>query len=70
MDVQSRISAYVNQMGIKQTAICEKTGLKKDAVSAMLNNKRKMSADEFELICRAIGKTPNDFMVIDVEVKS
>ena len=66
MNVQSRISAYIRQMGIKQTVICEKTGIPKDALCGMLNNKRKMSADEYELICRALEKTPNDFTTVEV----
>lgn len=69
MEVQSRISEYIKRMGIKQTTICEKTGIPKDALSTMLSNKRKMSADEFEKICIAIEKAPNDFMLIEQETK-
>jgi len=65
MNVQSRLSAYVERMGIKQAAICKKTGIRTDTMCAILNNKRKMTADEFELICRAIEKTPNDFILTE-----
>ena len=65
MDVQSRISEYIKHMGIKQVIISEKTGISKDALSAILNNKRKMSADEFEKVCIAIEKSPNDFMLVE-----
>ena len=68
MTVQSRISEYIREMGIKQGTICEKTGIRTDAMSAMLNGKRKMTADEFELICKAIQKQPNDFMLVAEEV--
>lgn len=54
-------------MGIKQAIICEKTGIRSDAMSAMLNKKRKMTADEFELICKALDKSPNDFMMTEDE---
>lgn len=67
MNVQSRISEYIKKMGIKQRTICEKTGIRVDAMSAILNGKRKMSADEYELICIAIQKEPNDFMLIEKE---
>lgn len=67
MNVQSRISEYIRNAGIKQTVICEKTGIRPDAMSAMLNSKRKMTADEFEKICRAIDKSPNDFMSLEQE---
>ncbi len=65
MNVQERVSEYVLNNGIKQSFIVEKTGLNKDVISAILNKRRKMSADEFEIICRALNKTPNDFMLIE-----
>ena len=65
MNVQSRIAQYISANGIKQSFIVEKTGLSKDIVSAIINKKRKMSADEYELFCKALNKTPNDFMLIE-----
>lgn len=70
MNVQSRISEYIRYAGIKQATICEKTGIRTDAMSAMLNGKRKMTADEFEKICRAIDKSPNDFMLLGQEAEA
>lgn len=66
--VQSRISAYLKRMGISQASVCEKTGIRPDSMSAMLNGKRKMTADEFEKICFAIEKSPNDFISAKQEV--
>lgn len=68
MKVQSRISAYIERMGISQASICKKTGIRPDTMSAMLNGKRKMTADEFEKICFAIEKSPNDFILVEQEV--
>lgn len=65
MNVQARIAQYVSDNGIKQTFIADKTGLSKNAISAILTLNRKMSADEYEKICRALNKTPNDFMLIE-----
>lgn len=65
MKVQSRVSAYIKRMGITQASICEKTGIRADTMCKLLKGQRKMSADEFELICRAIEKTPNDFILTD-----
>ena len=65
MVVQSRVADYVRAMGIKQSTICEKTGIRNDTMSAMLNCKRNMTADEFEMICKALEKAPNDFMCVD-----
>ena len=67
MVVQTRVAEYIRNMGIKQTTICEKTGISVSALSAMLTNRRKMTADEFEKICIAIEKSPNDFMVTKEE---
>lgn len=60
--VWQRVAQYIRTMGIKQATICEKTGIRPDTMSAMLTGRRKMTADEFEKICLAVGKTPNDFM--------
>lgn len=62
MEVQKRVAAYIREMGIKQTTISEKTGIRTDALSQTLLGNRKMTADEFEKICIAIDKSPNDFM--------
>lgn len=67
MEVQSRISAYIEKIGISQASICKKTDIPPYAMSAMMNGKRKMTADEFEKICRAIDKTPNDFILTEKE---
>ena len=64
MVVQNRVAEYIRSMGIKQATICEKTGISVSALSAMLTNRRKMTADEFEQICIAIEKEPNDFFVM------
>ena len=64
MNVQERITSYIRDFGIKQSVICEKTGIRSDTMSAMMTGKRKMSANEFELICRAIEKSPDDFMCL------
>lgn len=62
MVVQTRIAEYIKHMGITQAAICRKTGMSPKRVSVILTLKGKMTADEYEKICRAIEKTPNDFM--------
>lgn len=61
MTMQDRIAEYIRNTGIKQSSICEKTGINKDAMSAMMRGERRMTANEFETICIAIGKEPNDF---------
>lgn len=64
MVTQNKVAEYVKEMGIKQAVIACKTGLSEQAISTIMNGKRKMTADEFVRICRAIGKEPNDFMEV------
>lgn len=45
---------YISERGIKQSFISEKTGLTADTVSKILSGRRKILADEFLSICRAL----------------
>jgi len=65
MNVQGRIAKYISDNGIKQSFIVEKTGLSRNIISAIMKLDRKMSADEYELIVKALNKSPNDFMAIE-----
>lgn len=64
MVVQKRIAAYLSENGITQSFVCKKTGMTPRRVSDILTGKSKMRADEYEAICKALGKTPNDFMIV------
>lgn len=64
MEVQTRLAQYIREYGIKQTVIASKTGMLNSKISDILNGKRKLSADDFAKICKAIGKEPNDFMEV------
>ena len=65
MNVQERVARYVQNNGIMQKFIAEKTGLAPSKVSNILNLNQKMTADEFELFCRALKRQPNDFITIE-----
>lgn len=65
MNVQERVAEYVQNNGIMKKFIAEKTGLAPAKVSNILNLNQKMTADEFELFCRALNKQPNDFIKIE-----
>lgn len=69
MNVQNRISEYIRNAGIKQSVICKKTGIRTDTMSAIMTSRRKMTADEFEKICIALDKEPNDFMLSETTTK-
>ena len=65
MNVQQKVAEYVQSNGIMQKFIAEKTGLSPVKVSNILNLNQKMTADEFELFCKALRKQPNDFIIIE-----
>jgi DNA-binding Xre family transcriptional regulator len=58
------VAKYVQDNGIMQKFIAERTGLSPVKVSNILNLNQKMTADELELFCKALRKEPNDFISI------
>lgn len=67
MIVQARVADYVQNNGIRGSFIADRAELSPIVVSRILTNKREMTADEFERICKALHKQPNDFMLIEDE---
>lgn len=65
MNVQERVALYVQNNGIMQKFIAERTGLSPVKVSNILNMNQKMTADELELFCRALRKEPAEFIKIE-----
>ena len=63
MSINERLNEYVTENGIKQIHIAQKTGLSPDTVSKILNNNRRILADEFLLICTALEIDPNIFRI-------
>ncbi len=64
MNVQARVAEYIKRIGIKQAEVSRKTGIKPKRLSGIVNCSLKMTADEYEKICKAIEKEPNDFMEV------
>lgn len=50
-----RIKKYLDENGIKYSFLSDKIGMPMNILSPLLNGKRKMTAEEYLLICRAIG---------------
>lgn len=67
MKVQSRVADYVQNNGIRNSFIAEKIGMSPVILSRIFTLKREMTADEFERICLALKKAPNDFMTVNYE---
>ncbi len=52
MKIHERLKNYRQSKGVKQSYIAEKTGKTKQRISALENGHTKLTADEFEEICR------------------
>lgn len=61
MNIVDKLNGYINQNGIKNTYISQKTGLTIETISEILNGDRRILADEFLLICTALDIDPNIF---------
>lgn len=62
MKVYEKIKTYIEENGIKQNYLSEKTGIPENTLSIILNGKRRLSADEFVSIILVLGVDPNYFL--------
>ena len=53
--LSERIRAYIEESGVKFGVIAERIGIPMNTFSAMMNGKRKITAEEYFAICRALG---------------
>lgn len=60
MSVGNNIKLYLDKNGISQTFLSEKTGIKDNTLSNMLNGKRRILVEEYFMICEVLGK-PYEF---------
>jgi len=58
--VHERVSAAVEESGLKQKAIAERIGVSEQTFSAMLAGRRKIYVDEFFNLCQVLNKAPDD----------
>lgn len=49
-----KIKKFLNQNGIRLSFVAEKIGVSANVFSGMLNGKRKITAEEYFLICRTL----------------
>lgn len=64
--VGEKIKEYLQEHGIKQSFLAEKTGLTPSVVSDICNRDRKVDVLENYKICNALG-LPADYFVKQVE---
>ena len=54
MEAEVKLKKYVEEHGISQAFICDKTGIDKSTMSKILAGKRKLTANELILIAKAL----------------
>lgn len=64
MAIHERLNNRINEKGLKQKFVSEKSGIPPDRLSKVLRGVRKMTADEFLKICVVIDEDPNTFRSI------
>lgn len=62
MKVYEKLSNYIENNGIKQKFISEKTGIPENVLSTILNGKRKLDVEEFVDIVLALNLDANYFI--------
>lgn len=62
MRTYEKIKKYMDDNGIKQVYVSEKTGIPENTLSIILNGKRKLYADELISIILALGIDPSYFI--------
>lgn len=56
------LKLFIDESGIKQKAIAEKTGLDESKLCMSLQGKRKLEAGEYADICRVLGVSMSRFV--------
>lgn len=64
------IYEYIKSKGIKQIFIAEKLGISNHAVSDIMSGKRRISAEEYYLLCKVLEIPMTYFFDKLAEVKS
>lgn len=57
-----KIKNYIQEEGLKLSKIAERVGIPLSTFSAMLNGKRRITADEFIAICKALNVPLEQFV--------
>ena len=62
MDVGTKIRMYIEERGISQIELCAKAHISPSKLNLSLSNKRKMTFEEYQTICWALGVGVDAFM--------
>lgn len=62
MQTNLEIKKYLEDNGITQAFLSRKTGIEQSKLSLSLNGERKLTFDEYALICGVLGVDTNKFV--------
>lgn len=62
MEVGAKIKSYLEENGISQAFVCRKTGIPRAKMNLALNGNRKMTFDEYEMVCWALNVNTDKFL--------
>lgn len=57
-----KIKEYMEKKGINQSKIADMAGIPRPKLNKMLNGEQKISLDDYELICGALGVGVEEFL--------
>ena len=60
--VEARIKEYLDGHGITQAWLSKKINMSKGVLSTTLSGKRRLTLDEYETVCWALGVSPDTFL--------
>ena len=67
MKTYERVRLYLEDKGLKQTAVARRCGIPNVTFNAMLNGKRKMYAEDLVAICIALNEPPETFIKLPTD---
>ncbi len=59
-----RIVSFIVESGLKFNVVAEKSGFSPNTFSAIMNGKRKITAEEYFMICKALGVPLDKFFAV------
>ncbi len=62
MQTNLEIKKYLEENGITQAFISRKTGIEQSKLSLALNGERRLTFDEYSLICGVLGVNTDKFL--------
>ncbi|MCR5112712.1 MAG: helix-turn-helix domain-containing protein [Acholeplasmatales bacterium] len=62
MSVNEKIKQYIEDHGITQKFLCDKTGISIVTMSKIINSNRKVTGEELILIAKALDVSANIFL--------